>query len=101
MNWNLIDEQDIDGFTIKTYMAPEDMAPDFDDGEILQKINDGVYAWFQVKVTATKCWVELATAYLGGCCYESEMDFVGDEYWWDMAHEAIDEAKKTIEELKA
>jgi len=98
--WELDDEQERDGFTIRTYVAPEDYAPDFDDGEVLQGINDGLYVWFQVKVSAWKAGVELGTAYMGGCCYESTKDFIepGD-YWEDMVEEAIAEAKKTIEEL--
>ena len=98
--WELDDEQERDGFTIRTYVAPEDYAPDFDDGEVLQGINDGRYVWFQVKVSAWKAGVELGTAYLGGCCYESTKDFINSgDYWEDMVEEAIAEAKKTIEEL--
>jgi hypothetical protein len=97
--WELDDEQERDGFTIRTYVAPEDFAPDFDDGEVLQGINDGRYVWFQVKVSAWKAGVELGIAYLGGCCYESTEEFIGDFYWEDMVEEAIAEAKKTIEEL--
>ena len=100
--WELIDTQEGEDFTIRTYVAPEDFAPDFDDGEVLQGINDGLYVWFQVKVSAWKAGVELGNAYLGGCCYESTKDFIepGD-YWEDMVEEAIAEAKKTIEELTA
>ena len=100
--WELDDEQERDGFTIRTYVAPEDFATDFDDGEVLQGINDGLYVWFQVKVSAWKAGVELGTAYLGGCCYESTRDFIQEgDYWEDMVEEAIAEAKKTIEELTA
>jgi len=98
--WELDDEQERDGFTIRTYVAPEDFAPDFDDGEVLQGINDGLYVWFQVKVSAWKAGVELGTAYLGGCCYESTKDFIQEgDYWEDMVEEAIAEAKETIKEL--
>ena len=100
--WELDDEQERDGFTIRTYVAPEDYAPDFDDGEVLQGINDGLYVWFQVKVSAWKAGVELGDAYLGGCCYESTKDFIQEgDYWEDMVEEAIAEAKKTIKELTA
>ena len=100
--WELDDEQERDGFTIRTYVAPEDYAPDFDDGEVLQGINDGLYVWFQVKVSAWKAGVELGTAYLGGCCYESTKDFIQEgDYWGDMVEEAVAEARKTIEELTA
>lgn len=100
--WELDDEQERDGFTIRTYVAPEDYAPDFDDGEVLQGINDGLYVWFQVKVSAWKAGVELGDAYLGGCCYESTKDFIQEgDYWEDMVEEAIAEAKETIRELTA
>ena len=100
--WELDDEQERDGFTIRTYVAPEDYAPDFDDGEVLQGINDGLYVWFQVKVSAWKAGVELGDAYLGGCCYESTKDFIQEgDYWGDMVEEAIAEAKETIRELTA
>lgn len=100
--WEPIDEQEREGFTIRTYVAPEDYAPDFDDGEVLQGIRDGIYQWFQVKVSAWKAGVELGEAYLGGCCYESTDEFINESYYWgDLADEAIAEAKKTIEELKA
>lgn len=100
--WDLVDEKEREGFTIRTYVAPEDYAPDFDDGEVLQGIRDGKYVWFQVKISAWKAGVELGTSYLGGCCYESEGEFIQDnDYWCDMVNEAIAEARATIEELKA
>ena len=100
--WDLIDTQTIDGFEIKTYMAPEDDSPvgHFDDGEVIEGIMSGLYAWFQVKVTASKCGIELADAYLGGCCYESGIDFIEcNDYWADMVKEAMTEAQRMIEEL--
>ena len=102
--WEPIDEQERKGFTIRTYVAPEDYAPDFDfdDDEVLQGIRDGSYQWFKVKVSAWKAGVELGDAYLGGCCYESTDEFINDsDYWGDMVDEAIAEAQKTIEEIKA
>lgn len=100
-NWERIDTQDRDGFTIKTYIRPEDFAPDFDDEEVIEGINEGLYLWFQVMVTASKADVELGREYLGGCCYEDAMDFIRDgDYWEDMVAGAIAEARNVIEELK-
>jgi len=99
-HWDLIDTQDRGEFTIHTYMAPEDYAPDIDDGETLQAINDGLLAWFQVKVVATKCGIELAEEYMGGCCYELGVDFISEgDYWSDMVDEAIRRAHGVILEL--
>lgn len=102
--WELIDTQEGEDFTIRTYVAPEDSLYEleFDDGEIIEGIRNGTYTWFQVKVSAWKAGVELGTAYLGGCCYESTKDFIQEgDYWSDMVEEAIAEAKKTIKELTA
>lgn len=100
--WQLIDTREVDGFTIHTYVEPEtyDPADDFDDEELLQGIKDGRYEWFRTMVTANKANVELGDTYVGGCCYESFKDFIKDDYWTDMAGEAITEARRVIEELK-
>lgn len=104
----LIDEREQEGFTVRCYALPEDMLPverfasgdDVADQEIIDKINDGTYAWFMVKVTASKKGIVLGTDYLGGCCYKSEKDFVeSDDYYAGMRAEAIAEAKKAIASL--
>lgn len=104
----LIDKREQDGFTIHCYALPEDMSPvghfasgdDKADQEIIDKINDGTYRWFMVKVTASKEGIELGTDYLGGCCYESESEFVKeDDYYSDMRNAAIDEAKTILKKL--
>ena len=100
MNWELIDTREIDGFTIDTYVGPEDMEPDIDDGETLEQIRQGLLEWFQVKVTASKAGIELADTYLGGCCYFDPRSFIDDDYWADMAGAVMEEATKKIEELK-
>lgn len=101
-HWEHIDTQDRGEFTIHTYMAPEEDSPmgHFDDGEVIEGIMSGLYSWFQVKVVATKCGIELAEEYMGGCCYESGHDFIDcNDYWSDMVDEAIRRANGVILEL--
>lgn len=101
MNWELIETHTQDGFTIKTYVAPEEMNPaDQFDEEVVQGIRDGIYTWFTVKVEASKNGIVLADEYLGGCCYESETDFLDiDGYWADMCETALHDAKQTLKDL--
>lgn len=101
--WQEIAEQKLDGFIIRTYVAPEDdidPAKEFEDEDTIEAILSGRLEWFQVKITASKCGVELGSDFLGGCCYESFDDFLGCEYWSNMVETAITEAREIIEELK-
>lgn len=104
----MIHEENYEGFTIRFYVEPEDESPrgqfmnedGSDDEEILAKIEDGTYEWFCVKVTASKAGVELATDYLGGCCYASYEDFLTpDGYAADMRATVVEEARKTLAAL--
>ena len=102
--WELLEEQTMNegAYTITTYIAPEDLDPrDELDEEIVAGINSGLYSWFMVKVVASKCGVELGETYLGGCCYAHVTDFLGCDYWSDMAGEAIEIAEKKLAELRA
>lgn len=100
--WQEIAEQKLDGFIIRTYVAPEDIDPamEFDCPELVEDINSGAMEWFQVKITASKCGVELGSDSMGCCCYKKFDDFLGCEYWSDMVETAITEAREIIEELK-
>ena len=115
MNWTLIETHSADGFTIKTYTAPEldDPRDHFlVEGEAQVGLNESLYsviedieagnlAWFTVKVEASRHGIVLAEEYLGACCYESEMDFLdADGYWVDMCEEVLGEARRTIEKLE-
>ena len=104
----LVHIEEKDGFTIRFYACEEDSSPDghFDSGddeydqEILDKIADGTYTWFIAKVTASKEGIELADEYLGGCCYDTPMQFVKDnDYYADMVNTVIAEAKNKIAKL--
>ena len=106
----LIHSENVGGFEIKFYALPEDMNPRdcFDSGEEYReqdedwfdKIESGYYDWFIARVTASKNGVELASDYLGGCWYESAMEFVtANDYYSDMVQTVIQEAKETIKKL--
>lgn len=108
MHQELIQTEEREGFTIHFY-ACEDCSPrgqfmnedGSDDEEIIAKIEDGTYAWFCAKVTASREGVELATDYLGGCCYDSPRQFCteADGYYADMVATVIAEAKEVIAKL--
>ena len=104
MYQELIHTENCDGFDISFYALPEESHPrdSFDDTchditEICRKIDNGTFAWFIAKVTASKAGIELASDYLGGCLYESCKQFVTDnDYYADMKARVIEEAKQTI-----
>ena len=95
------------GFTIRFYSEYEHTHPreSFDDTcwdiqELCDKIDNGDYVWFTAKVTASKNGIELASDYLSCCLYESVMQFVTEDgYYNDMRQTVINEAHKTIELL--
>lgn len=105
---NLVHEETREGFTIRFFAQPEEISPrgqfqnedGSDDEETISKIEDGTYAWFCAKVTASKAGVTLGADYLGACCYDSEAAFVTpDGYYPDMVNAAIEEAKATLATL--
>ena len=107
MYWETIKTETVDGFDITFSVAPEDMAPDWDfetdeeRDELFRKIDNGTLLWFVAKVTASKNGIELASDYLGGCCYESTDEFIADAYYFDMVQNVITEARDAIVKLAA
>ncbi len=107
IHYELIHEEQTEGFVIRFYVTPEDMHPrdcfdesEHDIAELCDKIDRGDYAWFVAKVTASKAGVELADEYLGANLYENVRDFVADnDYYADMRAEVIRAAKEKINEL--
>jgi len=94
-------EETIDGFDIvfsTTYETthPRDLFMPEDVEEYLEGINSGKYEWFTARVQAFKNGIELGTDYLGGCLYESSLQFIKDGYYSDMVESAIKEAKTNI-----
>lgn len=100
--WETVQQEEKDGFTITLEIAPESDAPDWDfeseqeRQDLIEQINNGNILWFVAKVSASKCGVELATDYLGGCCYSSIPEFINDGYYQDMVDNVITEAKQKI-----
>ena len=90
-------------FTLELALAPEDISPrdcfDMDEEsfvELCDKIDSGVYLWFVARVRVLMNGHELASDYLGGCCYSSPDEFRRDGYFYDMARNALSEARKTL-----
>lgn len=86
--------------TIETAVAPEDFQPDFDfeddqdRDEFFRKLDNGMLAWFQVRVRVLLDHkFEIGADYLGGCCYNSTEEFLHDVHWRDMVHSACREAR--------
>jgi hypothetical protein len=94
------------GFDIVFSVTYEDHEPDWDfeneedKQDLLRRINQGDLVWFVARVQAFKNGIELGTDYLGGCCYDSYMQFVEEGgYYRDMVENAISEARATIAKL--
>lgn len=107
MYWEVANVEARDGFEIVLSTTPEDMPPDWDEteeqrAETLRKIEDGTWLYFIARVEACKEGIALGTSYLGGCCYENMQQFLkeSDDYYQDMVHEAIEEARARINRFK-
>ena len=91
----LVHEEEKNGYSIKLYLAEEDMDPrdSFDVGAdgVCADIRAGRLMWFCAHVVAEKDGYE-GDDYLGGCCYESVAEFIkpGD-YYSDMVDVAIEQ----------
>jgi hypothetical protein len=102
--WDNVHTEEREGFTLTLSFTSEDSKPDWEMTEeeqrdLFEKINNGTLLWFIARVEASKNGVILGTDYLGGCCYESVKDFIEVGYYADMVHEAIAEARKTLDGL--
>lgn len=94
------------GFDIVFSVTYEDHAPDWDFEDeadkqnTLDRIERGDLVWFVARVQAFKNGIELGTDYLGGCCYDSYMQFVeASDYYADMVENAVNEAQANIAKL--
>jgi hypothetical protein len=104
--YETVHEETRDGFDIVLSFAPEHYAPDWDMTEeekvdLFDRIDRGVLLWFMARVEVKKAGITLGSDYLGGCCYESVLDFMRGGYYDDMIDAAMREARKTILELVA
>ena len=95
-----------DGFDIVFSVTPECEEPDWEFEteqeklETLHRIETGQLSWFVARVEAYKDGILLGTDYLGGCCYDSPLQFVdASDYYGDMVENAVAEAKNKIATL--
>ena len=96
------------GFEIHLEVLDEDISPDDiydwesseEREEFYSKIESGKLLWFCAKVSAYIDNVELASEYLGGCCYNSTDDFLKDGYYMSMRDEVINNAIEKIKKFK-
>lgn len=107
--WETINEENRNGFLIRTSITHEDTHPrdhfeetPEDMAEMCRKIDNGLLTWFVVRVQAFKHGVLLGTDYLGGNLYENPEDFLKEsDYYSDMVDTVTTEATNTIELLAA
>jgi len=95
-----------DGLTIVVDKREEDFSPrgwfeDCDVDEIIAKIDNGTYDWFTLRVRVLLEHYELASAFLGGCCYEDARKVLTDGTADDMIVEALKEAHVELGHMAA
>jgi hypothetical protein len=90
-----------EGFEIIVDKTWEDMHPSdcFDDSvtdinQLCEQIDTGYYDWFMLRVRVLVDGHELASEYLGGCCYEDARDVLTDGVAEDIIWTAMNEAKQ-------
>lgn len=94
-----------EGFEIVVDKTWDDINPrgcfDTEDAdEICDKINDGTYDWFMLRVRVLFDGHEVGSHYLGGCCYEDARDVLTDGTAEDCIGAALVEAKEEMKHLK-
>ena len=106
--WIKMREYEQDGFQLVVSRHYEDTNPRdhfdcFDTEEqkedFFRKIESGFYDWFGFRVQAYKHGILLGQDSLWGCCYENPEEIFTDGTCADVAWEAIEEAKKTIQRI--
>lgn len=107
MQGEIVHKEKAFGFDITLSFLPEydDPRDHFagepaDDEETFRNIESGKWLWFCAKVTASKAGVELASDYLGACCYESADAFMRPQgYYQDMCASVVNQARAKLAEL--
>lgn len=108
-NYETIHTEDTRGFHVVFSVTPEDFHPrdcfDYEEDEmadLCSKIDRGLYSWFAARVDVYKQGVLLGSDFLGGCLYETPMQFVKESaYYDDMINTAIKDAESNLEKLFA
>jgi hypothetical protein len=106
-NYETIHTEDTQGFHIVVSVTSEDSHPrdcfGYEEDEMVElcrKIDRGIYSWFAVRVEAYKGGILLGSDYLGGCLYDTPMQFVKESgNYSDMVDNAVQEAKDALEKL--
>ena len=93
-----------EGYEIIVDKTWEDISPsscfeESDVAEINDKINDGTYDWFMLRVRVLVEGLEIADHYLGGCCYENAEEVLKDGTAEDCIYAALAEAKSQVYRL--
>jgi len=95
-----------DGFEIRYDFSHEDIPLEdildskrFDVDQYEQEINDGALCYFTVTCYAIRDGIKLGRASLGGCLYDSECEFLADDYAADLQYEAINEARQVLNKM--
>jgi hypothetical protein len=95
-----------DGFDIIVDKTYEDMHPrdSFDDSchnidEICEKIDNGTYEWFMLRVRVLVEGLELGSSHVGGCLYYDAKEVLTDGIADDLIDEAMTEAKSQVYRL--
>ena len=107
--YETIHTEDTRGFHVIFSVSPEFSHPrdcfDLTDEELADlcdKIDRGLYAWFDARVEVYQQGILLGSDFLGGCLYETPMHFVKEsEYYDDMVNNAIQDAEHSLEKLFA
>jgi hypothetical protein len=108
-HYETIHTEDTRGFHVIFSVTQEDCHPRDCFGyeeeeltEICRKIDCGLLAWFVARVDVYQQGILLGSDYLGGCLYDTPMQFVKEsEYYDDMVNNAIADAKHSLERLFA
>jgi len=95
-----------DGFTVIVDKTYEDMHPrdSFDDSchsidEICEKIDNGTYEWFMLRVRVLVEGLELSREHVGGCLYYDAREVLTDGTAEDLIDTAMTDAKKQVYRL--
>ena len=80
-------------------LDPKQCFEEEDLPELYEKINNGTYDWFMLRVRVLVEGLEVAEEFLGGCCYEDAREVLKDGTAEDMIHTAIEAAKPRFYKL--
>ncbi len=81
-------------------LHPRDCFDTGNEDDICQKIHDGTYDWFMLRVRAFFDGHELGSSHLGACCYEVARDVLTDGTAEEFIEEALKEARAAVGSLK-